>query len=84
MKLTAWHILSHCKDAEEAEAEACLEGIHLAMRWPEIPMVLESDCRTVVAKFHTTRAVNVLLYGKSSQRCTTGWKSVVSTGVGED
>jgi hypothetical protein len=40
-------------EAKEAEAIACLEGVHLAMRWPEIPMILESDCQTVVAKFHT-------------------------------
>ena len=50
---TAWRILSHCRDAEEPEAVACLEGVHLAMRLPEIPMILESDCQTVVTKFHT-------------------------------
>ena len=41
------------QDAEEAEAVACLEGVHMAMRWSEIPMILESDCHTVVANFHT-------------------------------
>ena len=25
----------------------------MAMRWSEIPMILESDCHTVVANFHT-------------------------------
>ena len=52
MKLTAWCILSHCRDVE-AEAVACLEGVHMAIRWPEISMILESDCQTVVANFHT-------------------------------
>jgi ribonuclease HI len=52
LKLTSWRTLSHCRDAEEAEVLACLEGVHMALRWPEIPMILESDCQTVVAKFH--------------------------------
>jgi hypothetical protein len=52
LKLTAWPVLSHCRDAEEAEVVACLEGLHLAIRWPEIPMILESDWQIVVAKFH--------------------------------
>jgi len=46
----------HCRDAEEAKARACLEGVHLANRWPDIPMILESDCQSVVtqlqAKIH--------------------------------
>jgi len=50
LKLTAGCIISHCSDAGEAEARACLEGVHMDMRWPEIPMILESDCQTVVAK----------------------------------
>ena len=52
MKLTAWRFLSHCRDAEEAEATTCLEDLHMALRWPHIPMILESDCQSVVAKFH--------------------------------
>jgi hypothetical protein len=31
---------------------ACLEGVRMALRWPEIPMILESDCQTAVTKFH--------------------------------
>jgi len=34
VKLTAWRLLSHCWDAEEAEAVACREGIALSARWP--------------------------------------------------
>jgi hypothetical protein len=52
LKLTAWRVIFHCRDAEEAEARACLEGVHLAHRWPEIPMILESDCHSVVTKLN--------------------------------
>ena len=37
-------------DAEEAEAIACCEGISLATRWPDVPMVLETDSAVVAAK----------------------------------
>jgi ribonuclease HI len=50
--LSAWRCLSHCRDAEEAEALACLEGVRLASKWPDRRVVLESDCITVVAKLH--------------------------------
>jgi ribonuclease HI len=50
LKLTAWRVIFHCRDAEEAEAIACREGVHLALRWPHAPMILESDCHSVVAK----------------------------------
>lgn len=30
--LTAWRAIFHCRDAEEAEAQACLDGIRLASR----------------------------------------------------
>ena len=35
---------------EEAEAVACREGIVLAARWPDVPMMLETDCAVVAAK----------------------------------
>ena len=43
-------MIFHCRDAEEAEAIACREGVHLALRWPDAPMILESDCHSMVAK----------------------------------
>lgn len=52
--LTAWRVLFHCRDAEEAEAAACLDGILLAGRWPDKPVLLESDCASVVAKVLAT------------------------------
>ncbi|TVU23147.1 hypothetical protein EJB05_30258, partial [Eragrostis curvula] len=50
--LLAWSKLFHCRDAEEAEAAACLDGVRLAARWPDNSMILESDCATVVAKIN--------------------------------
>ncbi|TVU21275.1 hypothetical protein EJB05_30902, partial [Eragrostis curvula] len=48
--LRAWRLLFHCRDAEEAEAAACLEGVRLSTRWPDASCVLESDCSAVVEK----------------------------------
>lgn len=49
-KLASWRLLYHCRDAEEAEAIACCEGIALAVRCPDAPMVLEIDSAVVAAK----------------------------------
>ena len=53
-KLASWRVLLYCRDAEEAEAAACREGITLAARWPETHMVLETDCAVVAAKLKNT------------------------------
>ena len=53
-KLASWCVLLYCRDAEEAEAAACREGITLAARWPETHMVLETDCAVVAAKLKNT------------------------------
>ena len=50
LKLTAWRVILHCRDVEEADAIACREGVHLPLRWPDAPMILESDCCSVVGK----------------------------------
>ena len=47
-------MLSYCRDAEEAEAAACREGITLAAQWPKTHMVLETDCAVVAAKLKNT------------------------------
>jgi ribonuclease HI len=62
LKLTAWRVIFHCRDAEEAEARACLEGVHLAHRWPEVPMVLESDCHSVVTKLNESTRDRSLIW----------------------
>uniref|UniRef100_K3ZFI0 RNase H type-1 domain-containing protein n=1 Tax=Setaria italica TaxID=4555 RepID=K3ZFI0_SETIT len=48
--LTAWRWLRHCRDVEEAEALACLEGIRMAARWADRDMVLVADCSTIIDK----------------------------------
>jgi hypothetical protein len=48
--LSAWKYLKHCRDAEEAEALACLEGIRAAQRWGDRQFVLETDCAAVYGK----------------------------------
>lgn len=48
--LTAWRVIFRCKDAEEAEALACLAGIQSVNRWPEKPIILESDCSQLIGK----------------------------------
>jgi ribonuclease HI len=56
-KLMAWCMLSRCRDPEETEALACLEGILLAEHWPpDVQVVLESDCSTVVEKIKSQAA----------------------------
>jgi hypothetical protein len=47
----AWRLLIDCRDAELAEALACLEGIKLIHHWPNaIRVVVETDCATIVSK----------------------------------
>jgi hypothetical protein len=41
----------HCRDAEEVEVLACLEGLHLAQHWPnDMQIEIESDCTNLVEK----------------------------------
>jgi hypothetical protein len=47
----AWRVLHWCRDAEEVEAFACLEGLRASSRWPDRMVLLESDCSTVIGKF---------------------------------
>jgi hypothetical protein len=44
--------LNHCGSPEEAEAEACLQGVRLAMEWVRLPVRVESDCLTLVWVVH--------------------------------
>jgi hypothetical protein len=45
-----WKCLVHCRDAEEAETWACLEGVRLARLWPDRQVCIESDCAQVIGK----------------------------------
>jgi hypothetical protein len=40
--------LLNCLDPLDAEVRACEEGLLLAMRWSEKPVVLELDCKVLV------------------------------------
>lgn len=51
--LMACRKLSHCRDAEEAEALACLEGIRMGTRWPERDFIMEADNALVIEKLRT-------------------------------
>ncbi|RCV07636.1 hypothetical protein SETIT_1G260900v2 [Setaria italica] len=48
--LMTWRWLRHCRDAKEAEALACLEGIRMVAWWADRDTVLEADCSTVIDK----------------------------------
>jgi hypothetical protein len=49
--IMVWRMIKNCRDAEEIEAIACLEGLHLAQHWPNNVLVeLELDCANVVTK----------------------------------
>lgn len=54
VQLAVWRVLTNCRDAEEAEAAACREGIVFAARWPNVPMVLETDCAVLADKLKKT------------------------------
>jgi ribonuclease HI len=45
-----WSCIANCRDAEEAEALACLEGIVLGSCWPDHEVILESDCSQLIDK----------------------------------
>jgi ribonuclease HI len=46
--LSAWRTLRRCSSADEAEAEACLEGLRLMTEWINQPVCVESDCLNLV------------------------------------
>jgi hypothetical protein len=54
VKLASWRLLHYCRDAEEAKVVAYCEGIALAARWPDGPMVLETDSAVVAAKLKSS------------------------------
>jgi hypothetical protein len=46
-----WKLVGRCRDAEEAEALALLEGLRLIEQWPrDTPVVFESDCAELIRK----------------------------------
>jgi len=45
---TAWRALFRCQNAEEVEAQACLEGLRLAAEWAQGPVIVKTDCARIV------------------------------------
>ncbi|KAF8653465.1 hypothetical protein HU200_062210 [Digitaria exilis] len=48
--LMACRKVVHCRDAEEIEALACLEGSRMGARWADCSFILESDNASVIVK----------------------------------
>jgi ribonuclease HI len=46
---TAWKYLEKCGSAAEAEAIACVEGLHWANHWGLSQVIVESDCARVIS-----------------------------------
>jgi ribonuclease HI len=46
--LAAWRALRGCGSPEQAEAEACLEGLRLTAEWIRQPTWVETDCQNLV------------------------------------
>jgi ribonuclease HI len=43
-----------CDDPFEAEAYACEDGLRLALEWSEKPIIVESDCSTLISAVQAT------------------------------
>jgi ribonuclease HI len=48
MLLSAWRSIRHGGGADQAEAEACLQGIRLVTEWIKQPVCVESDCANLI------------------------------------
>jgi ribonuclease HI len=46
--LMSWRVLFRCASADEAEGQACAEGLWLASHWCPGPTILESDSARLV------------------------------------
>jgi hypothetical protein len=46
--LIAWHIVRGCRSPGSAEVKAFLTGLRLAVEWIRQPVILESDCETLI------------------------------------
>lgn len=51
--VTAWRVLYRCASADEAEAQACAEGLRLASQWCPGPIVVESDSARILTAMET-------------------------------
>jgi ribonuclease HI len=53
--LSAWRLLRRCSSVEEAEVEACLEGVRLTAEWVRQSAILKTDCSTIVSVLQSGR-----------------------------
>jgi hypothetical protein len=51
--LSSYSVNKKCARVEEAEAEACYEGIKQATKWIKKPTIIESDCLCLVEALKT-------------------------------
>lgn len=75
--LMAWRMLFHCRDAEEAEAATCLDGIRLACKCPDKGFVLESNCAIVVQILRTATRDRSSITGLIEDTCSEGRQRTV-------
>jgi ribonuclease HI len=53
--LTAWRVLFRFASTDEAEGQACTEGLQLASQWCPGPIILESDSARLLAALGDAR-----------------------------
>ncbi|TVU30076.1 hypothetical protein EJB05_21682, partial [Eragrostis curvula] len=41
--ISTWRLLFHCTSAEEAELQACREGLRLGLEWSQLPAIRSGD-----------------------------------------
>jgi ribonuclease HI len=61
--LSAWRWLRSCGSPEEAEAEACLQGIRLASKWIRQSTEVESDFQLLVRRLRSNEQDRVAWSG---------------------
>ena len=59
---TAFWSLTNCNDALEAEISVVMEGLALAQQWSEDPIIIQTDCASVIASLRDP-ILNRSIYG---------------------
>ena len=66
------------RDAAEAEAQACLEGIRLAAQWAQEPIIVETDCARIVQAMEAQEDRSTLSFviaeAKTQARVLVDWR----------
>jgi ribonuclease HI len=77
--VTAWRVLYRCASADEAEAQACAEGLRLASQWCPGPIVVESDSARILTAMETdamdcSELGHIILEAKEYLQMLVYWK----------